>query len=64
MKIDYEHPELLEARFGKFVSGASTDPAGDNNTGDLEPLEAKDLKTLKLDDLIGSLLTYKIMKNG
>ena len=37
MKIDYEHPELLEARFGKFVSGASTDPAGDNNTGDLEP---------------------------
>ena len=37
MKIDYEHPELFEARFGRFVSGASTDPSYDSDTGDLEP---------------------------
>ena len=38
MKIDYETPELLEAKFGKFVQGASL-PGGDNDqdsgTGDL-----------------------------
>ena len=29
MKIDYETPELTEAKFGAFVQGASM-PGGDN----------------------------------
>ena len=31
MKIDYETPELTEAKFGKFVEGASL-PGGDGGT--------------------------------
>ena len=31
MRIDYETPELTEAKFGKFVEGASL-PGGDSNT--------------------------------
>ena len=38
MKFNYEHPELTEAKFGKFVEGASL-PGGngdnDSGTGDL-----------------------------
>ena len=38
MKFDYEHPELAEAEFGKFVQSASL-PGGngdnDSGTGDL-----------------------------
>ena len=33
MRIDYETPELTEAKFGKFVEGASL-PGGD---GDADP---------------------------
>ena len=38
MKIDYETPELTEAKFGKFVEGASLpggDHTGDPSTSDL-----------------------------
>ena len=38
MKFDYEHPELAEAEFGKFVQGASLpggDGDNDSGTGDL-----------------------------
>ena len=38
MKIDYDPPELTEAKFGKFVQGASLpggDGDNDSNTGDL-----------------------------
>ena len=31
MKIDYETPELTEAKFGSFVQGASL-PGGDGDT--------------------------------
>ena len=37
MKIDYETPELTEAKFGTFVQGASlpgNDSNGDPSTGD------------------------------
>ena len=30
MKINYENPELTEAKFGKFVQGASAIPGGDS----------------------------------
>ena len=38
MKIDYDPPELTEAKFGQFVQGASLpggDGDNDSNTGDL-----------------------------
>ena len=38
MKFDYETPELTEAKFGKFVQGASLpggDGDNDSNTGDV-----------------------------
>ena len=38
MKIDYETPELAEAKFGKFVQGASLpggDGDNDSHTGDV-----------------------------
>ena len=35
MKIDYEHPELAEVDFGRFVRGASVDPEYDGETDDL-----------------------------
>ena len=31
MKIDYEKPELLEAEFGKFITGSSGVPGGDSS---------------------------------
>lgn len=38
MKINYENPELTEAKFGRFVQGASAIPGGDSgadpSTGD------------------------------
>jgi len=33
MKIDYETPELTEAKYGKFVQGVST-PGGNADNGD------------------------------
>ena len=38
MKINYETPDLTEAKFGKFVQGSSAIPGGDSGadsqTGD------------------------------
>ena len=33
MKIDYETPELIAAKYGKFVQGASA-PGGNADNGD------------------------------
>lgn len=34
MKIDYETPELIEAKYGKFVQGASAPGGNGDNDGE------------------------------
>ena len=39
MKIDYETPELIEAKYGKFVQGASAPGGNGDNDGESGGLE-------------------------